>query len=234
MTIAIRRPGKIAALLIGAACAASFASAQNIQDPDQPVTWVDKQLARTDLAILGVGEFSKTTSGNNYLNQNVNLKPSNTLGYMGTIRYSKSTWVGGEFNFQNVRYTDNFTITNTATSSAGSTPLTTGIQTNVIELSVGYLVHAQKTYFGVTPFASVGAGAMDFRPTPGGGQSLPHEGVKSFYWSAGGESFVSTHFGLRAGVRQAFYLAPDFFQNFFRNNEHSYTFQPYAGVFVKF
>ena len=139
MTIAIRRPGMIAALLFGAACAASFVPAASAQDTEPP-TFLDKQLARLDLGVTGVGEFSKTTDGNNYLNQNVNLKPSNTLGYMATIGYSKSPWVGAEFNFQNIRYTDNFTLTNTATTPANQNGQVVAIQTNVIELSAGYLV----------------------------------------------------------------------------------------------
>ena len=36
MTIAIRRPGMIAALLFGAACAASFTSAAHAQDTEPP------------------------------------------------------------------------------------------------------------------------------------------------------------------------------------------------------
>ncbi|ADW69835.1 porin family protein [Granulicella tundricola] len=233
MTIAIRRPGMIAALLFGAACAASFTSAAHAQDTEPP-TFLDKQLARLDLGITGVGEFSKTTNGPNYLNQTVTLKPSNTLGYMGTVGYSKSPWVGGEFNFQNIRYTDNFTLANTATTPANQNSQNIAIQTNVIELSAGYLIRPAHTFYGIQPYASAGLGAMDFRPTPGGGQGLPHEGVRSFYYTVGGEELVTTHFGLRGGIRQTFYLQPDFFQNFLRNSNHSYTIQPYAGFFIRF
>jgi hypothetical protein len=45
---------------------------------------------------------------------------------------------------------------------------------------------------------------------------------------------LSEHFGLRAQIRQTFFKAPDFGQNYLTINQRTSTFEPGIGFFIKF
>src|SRR5258708_24329773 len=109
---------------------------------------LDKQLARIDLGVLGVGVINKSSNGfatvNGQPNTAVNLNPSNTAGAVVTLRYTAKPLFGLEFNYGYARYTDTFT-------PFGSQPIG-GVQQNATEYTFGYVVHAKKQYFVVTPF----------------------------------------------------------------------------------
>ena len=199
-----------AALLVGATAHAQV-----------PISALDRQLSRIDFAVSGVGQFSGTVSGSDYLNRPVSLRQSNTLGALVTLRYIKSPLVGFEGNYGYARYTENF-------SNIG------GVQTKASEYTFGYVAHAP-TLFGVQPFASVGAGTIGFSPTPGGGQGLNTQARAAYYYSLGAENQIfASHFGLRAQFRQVFFLAPDFGQNYLTIKQRTSTFEPGVGVFVRF
>ncbi len=157
----------------------------------------------------------------------VNLSPGNTAGAVVTLRYTVSPWVGLEFNYGYSRYTDTFT-------PFGSQP-NGGVQQNASEYTFGYVVHAKKQYFGLTPFASGGAGTTVFRPTPGGGLALPEQARATYFASVGAETTVlSPHFGVRAQYRQVFFKAPDFETNYLTIQQHTTTYEPGFGFFLRF
>jgi hypothetical protein len=192
---------------------------------------LDRQLSRIDLGILGVGVFNKNSNGfatvNGRANTAVNLNPSDTAGAVVTLRYTVSPFVGFEFNYGYARYTDLFT-------PFGSQP-NGGVQQNASEYTFGYVVHSKKQYFGVTPFASGGAGTTVFRPTPGGGLALPEQARATYYVSVGAETTVlSPHFGIRAQYRQVFFKAPDFETNYLTIQQHTTTYEPGFGFFLRF
>jgi hypothetical protein len=192
---------------------------------------LDRQLSRIDLGILGVGVFNKASNGtatvNGKPNTPVNLSPGNTAGAVVNLRYTASPFVGFEFNYGYARYTDTFT-------PFGSQP-NGGVQQNANEYTFGYVVHARKQYFGVTPFASGGAGTTIFRPTPGGGLALPEQARATYYFSVGAETTVlSPHFGIRGQYRQLFFKAPDFLTNYLTIQQHTTTYEPGFGFFLRF
>jgi hypothetical protein len=192
---------------------------------------LDRQLSRIDLGVLGVGVFNKNSNGfatvNGRANTAVNLNPSNTAGAVVTLRYTVSPFVVFEFNYGYARYTDLFT-------PFGSQP-NGGVQQNASEYTFGYVVHAKKQYFGLTPFASGGAGTTVFRPTPGGGLALPEQARATYYVSVGAETTVlSPHFGVRAQYRQVFFKAPDFETNYLTIQQHTTTYEPGFGFFLRF
>ena len=188
-----------------------------------PVTALDKQLSRIDLAVTGVGQFTGGVSGTNYLNKPLTQKASSTLGALITIRYIKSPFIGFEGNYGYARYTENF-----------SAYVIGGSQTKATEYTLGYVAHTP-TFFGLQPFVSAGAGSLVFRPTPGGGQGLPEQARMAYYYSAGAENTVfSSHFGIRAQVRQIFFKAPDLGQNYLTINKRTSTFEPGIGIFLRF
>jgi len=209
--------------------AGSTAEAQTSQNT--PNTALDRQLSRIDFGVVGLGVLNKNSNGvatvNGKPNTPVNLNPSNTAGALLTLRYTKSPFVGLEFNYAYARYTDTFT-------PFGSQP-NGGVQQNASEYTFGYVVHSRKQYFGLTPFASGGAGTTVFRPTPGGGLALPEQARATYYFSVGAETTVlSPHFGVRAQYRQVFFKAPDFETNYLTIQQHTTTYEPGFGFFLRF
>jgi hypothetical protein len=185
---------------------------------------LDKQLSRLDFAISGIGSFTKDVSGTNYLGVKVTQNAASTLGALITVRYTKSPWIGGEFNYGYARYTQNF-----------SNYVIGGAQTNANEYSLGYVAHPPHLILGAQPFVAGGAGSTAFRPTPGGGQGLPVQARMTYYYAAGIEKIVlAEHFGLRAQIRQTFFKAPDFGQNYLTIQQRTSTFEPGIGFFIKF
>ncbi len=185
---------------------------------------LDKHLARLDLGISGIGAFTKDVSGTNTFGVKLTQNTSNTFGALGTIRYTKSPWIGGEFNFAYARYTQNF-----------SNYIVGGAQTNATEYTLGYAAHPPHLILGAQPFIAGGAGSTAFRPTPGGGQGLSAQARMTYYYAVGAEkSVLSPHFGLRVQLRQTFFKAPDFGQNYLTIQQHTWTFEPGAGFYLKF
>ena len=195
-----------------------------------PETALDRQLARIDLSVVAVGVFNSSSSGTAIVNAQpttVNLSPGNTAGAVVTLRYIGSPWFGLEGNYGYSRYTDTFT-------PFGAQP-NGGVQQNASEYTLGYVVHAKKQYFGMTPFVSGGAGTSVFRPTPNGGLALPDQARATYYYSVGAETTVlSPHFGIRAQFRQVFFKAPDFETNYLTIQQHTSTYEPGFGFFLRF
>lgn len=217
MTRVFRRSARPALLLCLLTCLSSLCAL------GQTVTTLDRQLHRLDLGVTGVGEFTSNVTGTNYLHETISQRPSSTLGALVTIRYTKSPLVGLEFNYGYARFTQNY-----------SQHVIGGAQTNATEYTLGYVAHAPE-FFGVKPFASVGAGTIAFRPTPFGGQGLPTQGRLTYYYDLGAETqVISPHFGLRLQFRELFYLAPDFGQNYLTINQHTTTSQPGVGFYLRY
>jgi hypothetical protein len=206
--------------------AASTAKAQT----SQPPTALDRQLSRVDLGIIAVGVFNQASNGTATVNAVptlVNLSPGNTAGAVVSLRYIVSPFVGFEANYGYARYTDTFT-------PFGTQPLG-GVQQNASEYTLGYVAHSRRQYFGFTPFASAGLGSIVFRPTPGGGLALPKQARAAYYASVGAETTIfSPHFGIRAQYRQVFFKAPDFETNYLTIQQHTTTFEPGFGFFLRF
>lgn len=201
-------------------------------------TALGRQLDRVDFSINGIGEFNGSGSGVpksgptdiNGQPLTVHLSTGNTLGVLLNLRYTKSAYFGLEGNYSYARYTETFTPF--GSPSTGGAP-TAGVQTNADEYTLGYVIHPPKL-FNVQPFVSAGLGTIAFRPTTFGGQSLREQARMAYYYSLGVDDALSPHFGLRAQFRQAFFLAPDFGQNYLTILHHTSTFEPGFGFYIRF
>ncbi len=201
----------------------------------KPETALSRQLAHIDLAVNAAGSLTTNTSGNTYLPQLVALSPSNTIGALAQIRYTRSPLLGAEFNYGFVRYTDNFTVSNVTGTPPLNVPYVLGAQTKVSEYSVAYIIHAPGSYFGLHPFGGVGVGGFEFSPTGGGGQGLPKEPRGVYLYELGADvALLGPDFGARVQFRQQFFGAPDFDQNYLANNKRSTTSQPTIGFWYRF
>jgi hypothetical protein len=231
MIIALSRRSTWAAIL-------SFASFAAVAAAQAPVTALDKQLDRINLVISGSGILNKNTSGPNALNQmTTSDAPGNTAGALIDIQYIKSPLVGLEFNVDYSRYVQNFTYPQATPGQNGTTiytPTPLGVQNDAVEYTIGWVFHTPKV-FGIGTFASAGAGATDFVPTRGGGDGYKSQARATYYYNVGLEQQVfSPHFGVRASFRQAFFLAPDFEINYFRDLKHTYSTEPTVGFYLHF
>ncbi len=232
MTIATRRLSIFGAFFI---LFASFsgklsASAQTTVPP----TPAELFLAHFDFGISAAGAFTSSTQANNYLGQSVSLTPSNAVGALFELRYTRSPRIGIELNYGFARYTDNYNIQNTSSSAKGALAQTLGVQTQAAEYTLGYIGHFGE-FFGVHPFVGAGGGVLGFRPTTGGGDGLPGESRGMAYYTVGADAPVlGDNFGVRVQLRQQFFGAPDFNTNYLANNARSSTFQPAFGLYLKF
>lgn len=231
----VPRPSCVRTLLLCllTTLAAPTVKAQDSQESQHP--GLDKQLSRIDFAVSGVGVFNNDSSGTAIVEAvptTVTLSPGNTLGALLTLRYVKSPFIGAEFNYGYARYTDTFTPF--GTQPVNGVPSIGGVQQNASEYTFGYVAHV-RPFFGLIPFASAGLGTIVFRPTPGGGEGLTNQARAAYYYSVGVEQTVlSPHFGIRAQVRQVFFKAPDFQTNYLTIQQHTSTFEPGIGFFLRF
>jgi hypothetical protein len=187
------------------------------------VTPLGRLLSHLDLGVAAVGQITGDVAGNNYLNQPISQKASTTVGVLVSLRYTKSPFIGFEGNYTQARYTENY-----------SSYIFGGAQTKASEYSLGYVAHLP-SLLGLQPFAAAGAGAIAFRPTAGGGQGLPAQARMVYYYNIGvDDALFSKHFGVRASLRQAFFKAPDFGQNYLTINQHTNTLEPTIGFYIKF
>jgi len=199
----------------------------------QTVTPLQRQLSRIDLGISAPFEFTRTTSGSTPASFHtlVTVNPSTSAGYMFTLRYTASPLVGLEMNYKYTRATQNYIYTPSGTT----TPVPFGVQANINETSWGYVAHAPGEYFGIKPFGGVGLGTLRFQPTSAGGQGVLKQYRAAYYWNLGGDyTILGSHFGARAQIRQIFYKAPDFGQNYLTSGTHTSTFEPSIGFFARF
>ena len=73
------------------------------------------------------------------------------------------------------------------------------------------------------------------RPTKNGGQGLSTQARAAYYYSLGGEGLiVGDTLGVRVGIRQLFYLAPDFGQNYLTIKQRTFTTEPQIGLYLHF
>jgi hypothetical protein len=241
MMIATRRLCTFGALLLSLAAVPRSASAQAVIAPSP----FEVFLSHFDLGVSGSGEFTNNTSAPNYLKQQVALSPSTTVGVLVELRYTVSPRIGVQFNYDNVRYTDNYTITNTTSSSLGALPLVLGVQTKATEYSLGYFGHFG--HFGVLrPFVGGGGGVLGFRPTSGGGDGLPGLSRGAAYYNVGADITLveasnadtgarfADRIGARVQFRQVFFGAPDFNTNYLANGARSSTIEPSVGFYLRF
>ena len=225
--ICLNRSSQLSPALLFAVGLLTFAVGASGQS-DAGQTRFDRQLSYVDLALQGVGQFTKTVSGPITIpavdtGVTVTQNASNTFGGLATLRYSPRPYLGVELNASYARYTENFSVE----------PLQ--IQTQANEFTFGYLITPPYAIFGLKPYASAGAGLMRFAPTRGGGQQAPSIGRPAYYYNVGlQKDLIPDRFGLRVGFRQVFFTAPDFYQNYLAINKTTSTTEPLVGFDLRF
>ncbi len=209
------------------------------QDTPPAVTRTSRILSHFDLGVSGIAFFTKGVTGT--VNQsalgspyNVTQTASTAAGVLGTIRGQKSPYKGLEFNYGYARTTESYTCCNQSTTTGAYVgPFQS--QATASEYTIGYLVRPEHTIFGFKPYISGGAGVMEFKPTKNGGQGLQNQARAAYYYNVGGESYlVGDTLGLRVGIRQIFFKAPDFGQNYLTILKTTFVTEPQVGIYLHF
>ena len=228
-------PKRYAFLLLLFAALPTSVRAQDAQAP----THTARFLAHFDVGVSGTAFFTKGVTGT--VNQPVlgaaytfTQTSSTAAGVIATIRGSKSPYKGAEFNYGYARTTESYTCCNVS-SNTGASVGPFQAQATAAEYTFGYLARPPHRIFGFQPYVSVGAGTLEFKPTRNGGQGLQPQARAAYYYSVGGETLIlGDSLGLRAGIRQLFYLAPDFGQNYLTIKKQTFTTEPQIGVYYHF
>lgn len=216
-----------------------FSSRLSAQDAQPAVTRTGRFLSHFDLGIAGTALFTKDVAGT--VNQTVLGAPydvtqsaSTAAGALVTIRAQKSAYKGLEFNYGYGRTAQTYTCCNRSpTTGVLLGPLVAQATSN--EFTLGYLVRPERTVFGFKPYVSGGAGTIEFKPTRNGGQGLQPQARAAYYYSVGGETLlVGNTLGARVGLRQLFYRAPDFGQNYLTIRKLTFTVEPQIGLYLHF
>lgn len=209
-----------------------------------PPTKLERELSKVDFGIAGIGQFNSDVKGQlpnngcsvcgnpatNTPPHTIGISAGNTAGALANIRYTAKPYFGVEFNYTYARYTETLTD-----YTAGGALAPGQIQTGVDEMSFGYLITPKHQFFGLQPVISLGAGSTRFRPTRGGGESSPTQWRATYFYSVGlQKEFGDSHFGARVAMRQAFFKAPDFLLNYLTINQHTTTYEPTIGFYVRF
>jgi opacity protein-like surface antigen len=196
---------------------------------DVPQSAFSRVLSRIDLGILGAGEFTQTVSGPIIPHEapdygaTVTQQVSNTLGAVVSLHYQQKPWLGAEFNGTYARYTENY---------VSAPPYQ--VQTRASEYSVGYVAQPAFTLLGLSPYFGGGGGGMEFKPTGHGGQGQETEARPMFYYSVGVQKDINSFLGLRGGLRQEFFEAPDYNANYLTLQKRTSTLQPAVGFYIRF
>ena len=191
-----------------------------------------RAMEKVDLGVSGIGVLTPSNSGTNLFNQSVASVPTNTLGALVQLRYTKSPLIGLELNYSYARYNDTFNVGSGTLPS--QQPYQIGVQSKVNEYSLGYVAHGPDLA-GFKTFGGVGLGAIEFKPTTGGGQGVQPEVRTGFYYTVGvDKALFSDSFGVRAFFRQTFYGAVDFNENYLATGARSITTEPGVGFYLRF
>ena len=213
-------------------------SSLRAQDTQAP-THTARFLAHFDLGVAGTAFFTKDVTGT--VNQSVLGAPytftqstSTAAGVLVSLRGQKSPYKGLELNYGYARTTESYTCCNvSATTGQPLGPFQA--QATASEYTVGYLARPARKIFGFQPYVSAGGGVLSFKPTKNGGQGLQTQARAAYYYSVGGESLIiGDTLGIRAGIRQVFYLAPDFGQNYLTIKKQTFTTEPQIGIYLHF
>ncbi len=200
----------------------------------QVETPLRRQLDRVDLGLSAIYQSTGSTSGESYATssprpeqaQFLKQSPNSTVGGLLNLRYTRSPLLGAEFNFTYSRYTTNYSVI-----------FADGVQASVSEYTLGYVAHGPTlTSFSLTPWASAGAGTTAFKPKTFGGQGLREQARATYYYAVGVDAplLLEGRLGLRAQFRQAFFLAPDYGQNYLTTKQRTSSLEPGIGLYLHF
>jgi hypothetical protein len=190
----------------------------------------ERQMSHVDLALGVPYETTASSAG-----RNVSQTVSSAAGFIGTIRYTHSPYIGAEMIYKRSRETQTFSYLAYTSPTTPPTGAQLGVEDSVEEIAWGYVAHPDYTFAGIKPFGGVGLGSVEFKPTKNGGEGLARQFRADYYWNAGADyAILGSRWGVRLQVRQIFFIAPDFQQNYLVSGSRTSSLEPSFAFTVRF
>jgi len=181
-----------------------------------------QELLRNEVSVQGTGFLTKDSEGNR-----IRQQTTDSGGLLVSYRYHFNRWLAADGSYG---YTRN-TLQNFTSTSAFN------VQANTHQITGALVVASPRTFFGLSPYALVGAGALTFDPiTPPVGILLFTElqTKAAFIYGGGADINLTRRFALRFQYRGLVYKRPDFGLASWKSNATAHSAQPSAGFVIRF
>lgn len=181
-----------------------------------------QELLRNEVSAQGTGYLTKDSEGNG-----IRQHTTDSGGLLVSYRRHFNSWLAADGSYG---YTRN-TLQNFTSTSAFN------VRANTHQITGSLVVTSPRTFFGLSPYALAGAGALTFDPiTPPVGILLftERQTKAAFIYGGGADINLTRRFALRFQYRGLVYQRPDFGQDSWKSKATAHTAQPSAGFVIRF
>src|SRR5262249_49376809 len=148
-------------------------------------------------------------------------------GLLASYRFHFNSWLAADGSYGYTRNTlQNFT-------PAGAF----NVQANMHQTTGALVVTSPRRFFGLSPYALAGAGALTFDPTGNLGgivSGADRQTKAAFVYGGGADINLTRRFALRVEYRGLVYKRPDFGLASLGSDATTHTAQPSAGFVIRF
>ena len=181
-----------------------------------------QELQRNEVSVQGTGFLTRDSNENG-----IRQHTTDSGGLLTSYRFHFNRWLAADGSYGYTRNTlQNFTSTGAF-----------NIQANMHQTTGALVVTSPRTFFGFSPYALAGAGALTFDPigNPGGFVSGADRQTKAaFVYGGGADINLSRRLALRVEYRGLVYKRPDFGLPLLNSDATTHTAQPSAGFVIRF
>ena len=181
-----------------------------------------QELLRNEVSVQGTGFLTKDSEGNG-----IRQHTTDSGGLLASYRFHFNSWLAADGSYG---YTRNALRNLT---SAG----VFNVQSNV-HLATGALVlTSPRMFYGLSPYALAGVGALTFDPTGNSGGFFlgsDSQTKAAFVYGGGADINLTRRFALRFQYRGLVYKRPDFGLASLNSDATTHTAQPSAGFVIRF
>jgi opacity protein-like surface antigen len=177
---------------------------------------------RNEVSVQGTGFLTRDSEKNG-----IKQHTTDSGGLLTSYRFHFNRWLAADGSYG---YTRN-TLQNFTSTSAFN------VQANLHQTTGALVVTSPRSFFGLSPYALAGAGALIFDPTgnPGGVVSGADRQTKAaFIYGGGADINLTRRFALRVEYRGLVYKRPDFGLASLNSDATAHTAQPSAGFVIRF
>ncbi|MGH9844558.1 MAG: outer membrane protein [Blastocatellia bacterium] len=177
---------------------------------------------RNEVSVQGTGFLTRDSNGNG-----IRQHTTDSGGFLTGYRHHFNSWLAADGSYG---YTRN-TLQNVTSTGAFN------VQANMHQTTGALVLTSPRRFFGLSPYALAGAGALTFDPTgrPGGVVTGADGQTKAaFVYGGGADINLTRRFALRAEYRGLVYKRPDFGLPLLNSDATTHTAQPSAGFVIRF
>jgi opacity protein-like surface antigen len=181
-----------------------------------------QELLRNEVSVQGTGFLTKDSKGNG-----IRQHTTDSGGLLASYRFHFNSWLAADGSYG---YTRN-TLRNLTSAGAFN------VQSNVHQAMGALVVTSPRMFFGLSPYAMTGVGALTFDPTGNSGGFLlgsDSQTKAAFVYGGGADINLTRRFALRFQYRGLVYKQPDFGFASLNSDTTTHTAQPSAGFVIRF